>query len=132
MEQRLTRRKKDGGFFVGKQISWIHGPQDKPDNCAEKVTIGLRHKRRLLLTDRSSVRSEMLAATRANRLILAGQRVDHAIEDEMVQRQHGIPVKPAGNAARTEGGSLDELVAVLRRDDLKFQPRLPGQAHLGK
>jgi hypothetical protein len=42
VEQGVARREDDGIFFVGKQVGRIHMPQDMPDNCAVKVTIGLR------------------------------------------------------------------------------------------
>jgi len=41
-EQRLARREGHGGFFMGEQVGRIHMPEDRPDNCVGKVTIGLR------------------------------------------------------------------------------------------
>lgn len=61
-----------------------------------------------------------------------GEGGDHAVEDEVVEGEHGVPVEAAEEAARAEGGGLDEVVAVVAGDDFEFQPGFAGEAHLGE
>ena len=54
--------------------------------------------------------------------------MDHAVEDEAVEGEDGVPVEAAVDAQGAEGGGLGEAVLVI---DFEFQPGFARQFHFG-